>query len=136
MMDTRTTIAAILVVFGIFAPGAFAPPPPKCILTVDTTDVVLSLSPASDYCDQTSVTISSVSKGRCKNDGAKCKNSHYRYLEFLDRKCCVPIDSSTQTVTGTIQVSNADNSCTKTVTYTYANITACKCTRVGEVTYL
>lgn len=128
----RATITSALLVLGLFATGAFAP---KCNLQVETSDVVLDLNP-NDYCGHSSVTIQNVAVSKCVNNGALCRNYHYRFMELLVRRCCVPRLDSLQNITDTVQVSNSDNSCTKTVTYTFANATGCKCAKVGEVSQL
>lgn len=126
----RTTPVCVLLVLGLFATGVFAPP--RCVLLVDTADVVLTLSPASDYCGQTSVTIPSVSKSKCSNNGALCRNDHLVYKATLRRSCCVPDLATVQNITGDIEVSSGG--CSKTVTYTFANFSQCECNLVGEVT--
>lgn len=128
-----TTEGVLLLVLGLFAIAAFAAD--KCILEVETINVQLDLSPSNDYCDQSSVTINGIVKSKCKNNGDNCKNYHHRWKSTLNRRCCVPVNATTQIVTGTVQVSNSDNSCTKDVTYRFANATECKCSSVGKVKF-
>ena len=126
----RAKIVGVLLVFGILiATGASS----SCNLQVDTANVVLTLSPSSNYCDQTSVTIPNVAKSKCVNNGALCRNYHYLYQSLLWRRCCVPKAAGMQNVTGTVTVSNGSG-CSKTVTYMFVNATDCKCTNVGGVT--
>ena len=105
----------------------------RCSIDVETTDLVLTLSPSSDYCDQSSTTITGVKRASCSNNGDDCTNSHYRPSELLLERLCVP--KANTTVSGTTVVTGAGG-CSKTVTYRFANITECECRFLGTSTQL
>ena len=100
---------------------------PKCTLEVETVNVAVPLNPPSEYCGHSSVTVENVVRGYCSNNGHTCINYHYRHTETLLRQFCIPLHTTnivgTKTVTG--------NGCSKTVTYTFANVTECECEYIG-----
>ena len=102
----------------------------RCELLVETVDVAVPLSPSSDYCGRSSVTVPDVVRGYCSNNGNNCLNHHHRHTETLLRRFCIP--SATATVTGTVTVTSSG--CSKTVTYRYANATDCECEYIGTAT--
>ena len=123
----RSTIAVFLLVAGLAALTT-----PQCSLKVDQ-DAVLTLTPSSENCQQSSVTVHDVWRGYCKNDGANCASSHVRHSSRLYFRCCVADGSSARTeVTDTTTVSD-NNGCSKQITYRFVNITACACKRLESI---
>ena len=92
-----------------------------CKLKVETVDVDVPLNPS--VCGQSSVTVTSIKRGFCINNGDNCVSMHYRHAEVLLEQCCIA--STASTVEGTVPVSSGG--CSQTVTYTFTNATDCKC---------
>ena len=133
-MQTNFTALLVAVILGFIClgPDGSSAADSRCTLQVETTDVVLNLSPSSDYCDQSSVTVFAVKKGSCSNNGNRCSNTHNRYSEKLNEQLCVA--KTNDTITGTTTVTGPG--CQKTVTYRFTNITECKCELVAEVSLI
>ena len=125
MKSKLTTLAVLLTIVGfIYTEGSsttVSTDNGKCTLEVETVDVDVPLSPS--VCGQSSITITSVKRGFCKNNGNNCASMHWRHTETLHEQCCLAKNATT--VTGTIGVSGSG--CSDTVTYRFTNVTDCKC---------
>ena len=121
MMKSKLTLAALLTIVGFLfsdhTEGASTDS--KCTLEVETVDVDVPLSPS--VCGQSSVTVTSVKRGFCKNNGNECGNMHLRHTSTLYEQSCLA--KTATTVTGTVGVSG----CSETVTYRFINVTDCQC---------
>ena len=125
MKSKLTTLAVLLTIVGfIYTEGSsttVSTDNGKCTLEVETVDVDVPLSPS--VCGQSSITITSVKRGFCKNNGNNCASMHWRHTKTLHEQCCLAKNATT--VTGTIGVSGSG--CSDTVTYRFTNVTDCKC---------
>ena len=93
----------------------------KCTLQVETGNFDVSL-PAQN-CGQSSVTVNSVTRGHCINNGDNCQNMHWRHTEALYEQCCIA--KTATDVTGTVTVTGSG--CSESVTYRFTNVTECQC---------
>jgi hypothetical protein len=93
----------------------------KCRLEVETADLQVPLSPA--VCGQSSVTVTNVERGICKENGDDCVSWHNRHEEKLIEQCCLA--NAKNVVTDTVTVSGSG--CSQSVTYRFTNITDCRC---------
>lgn len=121
----------LLVIIGFVANSVSTEP--KCDLIVNTISATLTLTPSSEYCDQTTITISGIVRGECSNNGDNCVNYHFRDGGSADpeEEFCVPTATTEIISSVSIPVQNCD----KTVTYSFVNITECGCNVIHYPSY-